>query len=58
MSALAEVCGSDKFVAITVAIDKLDKIGMEKVAQELENKRAHDRANLNHKKLPANLWQQ
>ena len=37
LSALSEICGSDKFVAITVAIDKLDKIGIEKVAAELES---------------------
>ncbi|MEP7251795.1 MAG: histidine--tRNA ligase [Ginsengibacter sp.] len=36
LSALAETCGSDKFVAITVAIDKLDKIGIGKVVEELE----------------------
>jgi histidyl-tRNA synthetase len=36
LSALASVCGgSDKMTAITVAIDKLDKIGMEKVKEEL-----------------------
>lgn len=34
--ALAETCGSiDKMTDITVAIDKLDKIGMEKVKEEL-----------------------
>ncbi len=36
LAALAEVCGgSDKMVDITVAIDKLDKIGIEKVKEEL-----------------------
>src|SRR5882762_9409888 len=36
LAALAEVCGgADKMVDITVAIDKLDKIGMEKVKEEL-----------------------
>lgn len=36
LAALAEVCGgSDQLVNITVAIDKLDKIGLEKVTEEL-----------------------
>ncbi len=36
LAALAEVCGgADKMVDITVAIDKLDKIGFEKVKEEL-----------------------
>jgi histidyl-tRNA synthetase len=36
LSALAEVCsGTDKMIPITVAIDKFDKIGIEKVKQEL-----------------------
>lgn len=36
LAALAEVCGgAEKMVAITVAIDKLDKIGIEKVKEEL-----------------------
>ncbi|MDF2192994.1 histidine--tRNA ligase [Paraflavitalea sp. CAU 1676] len=36
LAALAEACGgSDKMVDITVAIDKLDKIGLEKVKEEL-----------------------
>jgi histidyl-tRNA synthetase len=36
LSALANVCGgSDKMTDITVAIDKLDKIGMDKVKEEL-----------------------
>lgn len=36
LAALAEACGgSDKMIDITVAIDKLDKIGLEKVKEEL-----------------------
>lgn len=36
LAALAEACGgSDKMMDITVAIDKLDKIGLEKVKEEL-----------------------
>ena len=36
LAALAEVCGgAEKMVDITVAIDKLDKIGLEKVKEEL-----------------------
>ncbi|NNV54788.1 histidine--tRNA ligase [Limnovirga soli] len=36
LAALAEICGgSDKLTDITVAIDKLDKIGIEKVKEEL-----------------------
>ena len=36
LAALAELCGgSDKMVDITIAIDKLDKIGLEKVKEEL-----------------------
>jgi histidyl-tRNA synthetase len=36
LAALAEACGgSDKLTDITVAIDKLDKIGIEKVKEEL-----------------------
>ena len=39
LAALAEVCGgSDKLVDITVAIDKLDKIGIEKVKEELSQR--------------------
>lgn len=37
LSALAEICGSENIIAITVAIDKLDKIGNEKVIEELKN---------------------
>ncbi len=36
LTALAEVCGgADKMMDITIAIDKLDKIGLEKVKEEL-----------------------
>ncbi len=36
LAALAEICGgADKMVDITIAIDKLDKIGLEKVKEEL-----------------------
>ena len=36
LAALAEICGgADKMIPITIAIDKLDKIGMEKVKEEL-----------------------
>ncbi len=39
LSALAEACGEeDKMIAITTAIDKLDKIGIEKVKEELVQK--------------------
>lgn len=39
LSGIAEVCGeAEKIVAITVAIDKLDKIGTEGVVKELEEK--------------------
>lgn len=39
LSALAETCGSlDKMMDITIAIDKLDKIGLEKVKEELINR--------------------
>ena len=39
LAALAELCGgADKMVDITVAIDKLDKIGLEKVKAELSVK--------------------
>lgn len=39
LAALAEVCGgSNKMVDITIAIDKLDKIGLEKVKEELEQR--------------------
>lgn len=36
LTALAELCGGpDKMIDITIAIDKLDKIGLEKVKEEL-----------------------
>lgn len=36
LTALAEVCGgADKLIDITIAIDKLDKIGLDKVKEEL-----------------------
>lgn len=36
---LAQVCGgTDKMIDLTIAIDKLDKIGWEKVAEELDRK--------------------
>lgn len=39
LAALAELCGgADKMTDITIAIDKLDKIGIEKVKEELERK--------------------
>lgn len=39
LSGIAEIIGeADKIVDITVAIDKLDKIGLEKVNEELESK--------------------
>ena len=39
LAALAEVCGgADKMIDITIAIDKLDKIGLEKVKTELSDK--------------------
>lgn len=44
LAALAEVCGgADKMVDITVAIDKLDKIGIEKVKAELIDRGLNDR---------------
>lgn len=37
LSALATLCGgAEKMMSITIAIDKLDKIGLEKVKEELE----------------------
>lgn len=45
LSGIAEVCGeSDKLIDITVAIDKLDKIGLEKVLEELQGKGVSDDA--------------
>jgi histidyl-tRNA synthetase len=43
LTALAEKCGgADKMMDITIAIDKLDKIGMEKVTEELRTKNISD----------------
>jgi len=40
LSALAEICGgADRMTDITIAIDKLDKIGLEKVKEELVQSR-------------------
>lgn len=36
LSALAEICGSENMTAITIAIDKLDKIGIQKVEENLK----------------------
>ncbi|MBI2729444.1 MAG: histidine--tRNA ligase [Sphingobacteriales bacterium] len=39
LTALAEVCGgADKMIDITIAIDKLDKIGLDKVKEELSQR--------------------
>lgn len=39
LAALAEICGgADQLTAITTAIDKLDKIGLEKVKEELSQR--------------------
>jgi histidyl-tRNA synthetase len=39
LAALAELCGgADKMMDITIAIDKLDKIGIEKVKEELSSR--------------------
>jgi len=41
--ALAELCGgADKMIDITIAIDKLDKIGLEKVKEELQQRGLND----------------
>jgi histidyl-tRNA synthetase len=43
LAALAEMCGGvDKMMDITIAIDKLDKIGMEKVKEELADRGLND----------------
>jgi len=43
LTALTEVCGAaDKMVDITIAIDKLDKIGMDGVKKELQQRELHD----------------
>lgn len=45
LSGIAEICGeADKLIAITVAIDKLDKIGVEGVIRELREKNVSDEA--------------
>ncbi len=45
LSGIAEVCGEeDKIIAITVAIDKLDKIGIEGVVKELRIKEISESA--------------
>lgn len=45
LSGIAEVCGeSDKIISITVAIDKLDKIGIDGVVKELREKGVSDSA--------------
>ncbi len=39
LAALADICGgAEKMIDITIAIDKLDKIGMEKVKEELSGR--------------------
>jgi histidyl-tRNA synthetase len=44
LAALAEVCGgADKMMDITIAIDKLDKIGLEKVKEELMERGLNDK---------------
>ncbi|MEP7237978.1 MAG: histidine--tRNA ligase [Ferruginibacter sp.] len=41
--ALAELCGgADKMIDITIAIDKLDKIGLDKVKEELQQRGLQD----------------
>ena len=46
LTALAELCGgADRMIDITIAIDKLDKIGLEKVKDELEQR------GLNHEQI-------
>ena len=43
LTALAELCGgADKMTGITIAIDKLDKIGLEKVKEELKERGLND----------------
>ncbi len=46
LTALAEICGgADKLTDITVAIDKLDKIGLDKVKEELTQRGLTQRTN-------------
>ena len=43
LTALAELCGgADKMTDITTAIDKLDKIGIEKVKEELQQRKLNE----------------
>ena len=43
LTALAELCGgADKMMAITIAIDKLDKIGIDKVKEELQQRNLNE----------------
>ena len=43
LAALAEICGgADKMMDITIAIDKLDKIGLDKVKAELTGRGLHE----------------
>jgi histidyl-tRNA synthetase len=43
LTALAEICGgADKMMSITIAIDKLDKIGLDKVKEELSQRELND----------------
>ena len=43
LAALAELCGgADKMIDITIAIDKLDKIGIDKVKEELQQRNLND----------------
>ena len=43
LAALAEICGgADKMMDITIAIDKLDKIGLEKVKDELRQRNLNE----------------
>lgn len=45
LAGLAEIAGlADNMMEMTIAIDKLDKIGWEKVAEELTSRGANDRA--------------
>ena len=44
LAALAEACGgTDKLTDITIAIDKLDMIGIEKVKEELQQRRLNEK---------------
>jgi len=47
LQALSELCGgTGKMMDITVAIDKLDKIGMEKVKEVIVAKKSRQRSGL------------